>query len=534
MTGATNAEDRIEYGIVLAGHGSRDPAGVRQFEGLVERVRERAPRRVVTHGFLEFATPTLDEALQANVEAGSRRVVMVPGVLLAATHAKNDLPSELRAAQARFPDRELHMAGVADLHPGLLAACRRRVIETEARATQDVPRAESCLVVVGRGTTDPDANSAVYKLARLVEEGMGFGRSFVCYSGTAKPLVRDGLRTAAGLGFRRLVVLPFFLFDGVLIKRIYAASQAARERFPEIEILDAGYLGPDPTVADVFLDRAEEAVHGGGKMNCSMCKYRVQVIGFEQNVGMPQRAHHGAVRGLSGRQDDPRPEAPRVSPYVPHPIEAESFARIQEGRDWSRFDADDRPLLQRLVHTTGCFDVADEIVLSPGAVRAGMLALVRGMRIVTDVTMVESGLKRSSLATLGVSTFCGVHAPEAAVLAEQHGITRSAAGIRIAFDRFGDEVLLAIGDAPTALLETVRLMREHAWRPQLVIGLPVGFVGTEESKQALRRCMYVPRITNQGTRGGSPWAAAAVNALMIQAVNHLAETAARELQQEAP
>ena len=75
--------------------------------------------------------------------------------------------------------------------------------------------------------------------------------------------------------------------------------------------------------------------------------------------------------------------------------------------------------------------------------------------------------------------------------------------------------MLAIGDAPTAVEEALRLVSEHRWRPRLIIGLPVGFVGTQECKEKLRRCLSIPRITNRGTRGGSPWAAAVVNALMI-------------------
>jgi precorrin-8X/cobalt-precorrin-8 methylmutase len=81
---------------------------------------------------------------------------------------------------------------------------------------------------------------------------------------------------------------------------------------------------------------------------------------------------------------------------------------------------------------------------------------------------------------------------------------------------YGNDLIVAIGDAPTAVEEAIRLITLHQWRPHLVIGLPVGFVGTEECKERLKRCLRVPRITNRGTRGGSPWAAAAMNALMVQ------------------
>jgi len=280
----------------------------------------------------------------------------------------------------------------------------------------------------------------------------------------------------------------------------------------------------------------------------------VQIVGFEEQVGAPQRPHHIQVRGLSGR-------APQVGAtsrssgaeagslvtaataevglvggasgagttsstqwrrYEPHPIEAESFRIIEAGRDWSGMPEGHKRVAQRLVHTSGDFNIVDELFFSAGAVEIGVRALLRCRRVVTDVTMVSSGLKRALLQQLDIDVWCGVHDRETHVLSENAGITRSAAGIRRAWEKWGNDIVLAIGDAPTAIAETTRLVRELGWRPQLVIGLPVGFVGTRESKDELRRCLQIPRITNSGTRGGSPWAASVVNAMMIGAVDYLA------------
>jgi precorrin-8X/cobalt-precorrin-8 methylmutase len=512
-----------DYAIVLAGHGSRDPDGVNEFLNLVQLLRERANGRHVTHGFLEFATPTIDTAVQAAIDAGHQRIVMVPGVLLAATHAKNDMPSELHALQQAHPGVEFHFGAAMDLHPKLLQLCQERIIDAEAQSGQTVARADTCLVVVGRGTSDPDANSEISKLTRMLEEGMGFGTSFVCYAGTAKPLVADGLKAAALLGHKRIVVLPYFLLDGVLVKRIYSAVDDLQARHPELEVLKSGYLGVHPHVADVFLERAQEGVEGRATMNCALCKYRTQIVGFEEQVGAPQQGHHGRVRGLAERQDAPV-DAPEWKAYEPHPIEAESMQIIDAGYDWSTVPGDHQLVLKRLVHTSGAFDIVDDLYFSPGAIETGMRALLRCKRVVTDVTMVQSGMKRALLEQMEVETWCGVHDRETHLLAAAQGITRSAAGIRRAWEKFGNDVVVAIGDAPTAIMEVVRLVREHGWRPQLVIGLPVGFVGTRECKEELRKLMQVPRITNRGTRGGSPWAASAVNALMIGAINQVAES----------
>lgn len=521
------ANDSKPFGIVIAGHGSRDPDAVREFELLVKLVQHQAPEQIVHHGYLEFSSPTISEAIEQNIAAGMQQVAVVPGVLLAARHAKNDMPSELLAMASKYPALDFHFGAPLNLHPKLLQLAQERIVEAESTSKLTVRRDDTCLVLVGRGTTDPDANGEVSKLARMLEEGMGFGGVYVCYSGTAKPLVADGLRAAAMLGFARMVVLPFFLFDGVLVKRIYAAVDALQEREPALEVLKAGYFGVHPYVAEVLVERAREAVEGRAAMNCTLCKYRVQIVGFEAQVGEPQQAHHLQVSGLLEKeaQDSAlsKQNYPVFAPYVPHPIEAESFRIIAAGRDWSGFPQSQLTVLQRLVHTSGDFDAVNDLYFSAGAVESGIRALLRCKKVVVDVTMVQSGLKRALIEQLGIETWCGVHDRETYLMSESYGITRSAAGIRRAWEKFGNDVVLAIGDAPTAIMETTRLIREHGWRPQLVIGLPVGFVGTRECKEDLRRCLQVPRITNSGTRGGSPWAATVVNALMIDAVNQLAK-----------
>lgn len=509
-------------GIVIAGHGSRDPDGTREFEQLIELLHKKTPQHTVTHGYLEFSSPTIEQALQTNIDSGSHQIVMVPSILLAARHGKNDMPSEMLAMQRAYPEIDFHLGAPLGLDPSLLQLAQERIITAEAKSKQDILRCNTCLVVVGRGTTDPDANGDVAKLARMLEEGMGFGGAYVCYSGTAKPLVVDGLRRTAQMGFSRIVVFPFFLFDGILVKRIVSATNELQQREPNLDIVMTNHLGVHALVVDTLLARTREAIEGQAAMNCSLCKYRVQIVGYEQQLGEPQQAHHLALRDLFEKKQNAAPNTSGFSPYEPHPIEAESFRIIAESRNWSEFPAANRTILQRLVHTSGDFDAPDDIYLSPGAVGIGIQALLRCKRVVTDVTMVQTGLKRALLQQLGIETWCGVHDRETHLIAETRGTTRSAAGLRRAFEKFGNDVVIAIGDAPTAIIETIKLIREYGWRPQLVIGLPVGFVGTQESKEALRRCLQVPRITNTGTRGGSPWAASVINGLMIDALNQIA------------
>lgn len=134
----------------------------------------------------------------------------------------------------------------------------------------------------------------------MLWEGMGFGWGEVAYSGVTFPLVTPAIDHAAKLGYRRIVVFPYFLFTGVLVKRIYDAADEAQARYPNIEILNAPYLDDHPLVIDTFLDRIREMLVGQNLMNCALCKYREQVLGFEAEVGLAQESHHHHVEGIGG------------------------------------------------------------------------------------------------------------------------------------------------------------------------------------------------------------------------------------------
>ena len=143
----------------------------------------------------------------------------------------------------------------------------------DRRRRRRAGRADTLLVVVGRGTNDPDANSNIAKIARMLWEGMGFGWAEAAFSGVAHPRVDAALDRAARLGFRRIVVFPYFLFTGVLVKRIYARP-TSRRAFPEIEFVKAAICATI-RVIDAFVDRVASATPAP-TMNCQLCKYRTR------------------------------------------------------------------------------------------------------------------------------------------------------------------------------------------------------------------------------------------------------------------
>ena len=289
--------------IMICGHGSRDVEAIQEFDLLAQHFRQRLPDYDIESGFLEFARPVIRDGLTKLKERGATRILALPAMLFAAGHVKNDLPWEINSYAAENPELEVKYGRELAVDLKLLRAASQRIEEAEAAAETKVDRSETLLMVVGRGTNDPDANSNVSKVARMLWEGMGFGWAEVSYSGVTTPLVDAGLERAVKLGFKRIIVFPYFLFTGILVKRIYDWTDAAAAKYPGIEFLKAAYLRDHPLVIDAFVDRLTELMDGNPAMNCQLCKYREQVLGHEDEVGAVQTGHHHHVVGI-GTDDD--------------------------------------------------------------------------------------------------------------------------------------------------------------------------------------------------------------------------------------
>lgn len=284
----------MSHSILIAGHGSRDPEGIAEFLEMAQHFRAHQPGVPVEVAFLEFARPTIQEGIDKLIGSGAKTIVVLPGVLMAAGHAKNDMASEVRRARERHPGVDIRMGAALDVDAHMLDLCRLRY--REAIANPDP--AQTLLLLVGRGSSDPDANGNIAKVARFLQEGYPTAFATVAFSGIAAPLLDDALPVCERMGFRRIVVQPYFLFTGVLLKRIYATVKARQQARPDLEFVATPHLQSHPLVLETFARRAEEALAGTGNMNCSLCKYRVPIIGQEDQVGEPQQPHHHHVQGL--------------------------------------------------------------------------------------------------------------------------------------------------------------------------------------------------------------------------------------------
>jgi precorrin-8X/cobalt-precorrin-8 methylmutase len=189
-----------------------------------------------------------------------------------------------------------------------------------------------------------------------------------------------------------------------------------------------------------------------------------------------------------------------------------SFATIRANADLSRFSPEESQVAVRMIHSCGMVDLASDIAFSPGAVLKARTALEGGAPILCDVTMVASGLTRRRLPA-GNQVLCTLSDPRVGDLARQMGNTRAAASVELWRDRL-DGAVVAIGNAPTALFHLLDLLRASDLRPAVVIGIPVGFIGAAESKQALvDNNLGVGYVVVRGRRGGSAITCGAVNAI---------------------
>ncbi|MEM7745388.1 MAG: sirohydrochlorin chelatase [Pseudomonadota bacterium] len=286
-------------GVMVCGHGSRSQAAVDEFAQVAERLAPVFPDWPVEYGYLEFANPVIRDGLDRLRDQGCDHILAVPGMLFAAMHAKNDIPTVLNTYAAKHGIK-VQYGRELGVDPKMITAAGDRVraaIESANREHGEVALHETCLVVIGRGASDPDANSNVTKITRLLWEGFGFGWAETGYSGVTFPLVEPCLEQVTRLGFKRVVVFPYFLFTGILIDRIYGFTDMVAANHPDIQFVKAGYLNDHPQVIATFAERVTEILDGENLMNCAMCKYRAQVLGFEAEVGMPQESHHHHVEG---------------------------------------------------------------------------------------------------------------------------------------------------------------------------------------------------------------------------------------------
>jgi len=251
-----------KIGLLLCGHGSRVAAANREFEQVAGSIAERLRQFDVERGYLEFAKPTILEGLEALHAKGNTRILAVPGILFAAGHLKSDIPAILSDYMARHGDVQIELGRELGIDPKMLGAAAARIRAAIGAAEMDVSPQQSVLVVVGRGASDPGANANIFTAMRALWQDLSFAWGEVAFSGVTFPLVEPALEHAARLGYRRVVVFPYILFTGVLVKGVRESIDRVASRHPAIDFVAADHFKDHPLIAETLIDRVNELLGG--------------------------------------------------------------------------------------------------------------------------------------------------------------------------------------------------------------------------------------------------------------------------------
>ncbi len=358
------------------------------------------------------------------------------------------------------------------------------------------------VVVLGHGSRAPEALTTLNWIAGRLAERLELPVLAASLQFNS-PTLDDCCKQMAEAGAKRVIIAPYFLFSGNhLLKDIPHELDRLRRELADVEFILADPLGADDLMVEVLARRTLSGVAASGR--------------DEEAHGLaaaPADTAHGSATGvftalLNGCCSS-------KSPLPQHPIEAESFEIIDSLLEPEDPEDPEYKIVRRIVHTTGDPSLARAVIFSAGAAGTGVSALAGKSQIYCDVNMVAAGVKPTAT-TRGLGVTCLVADPAAAELARKEGLTRGAAAMRLASGNHGsrlDGAVVAIGNSPTALFELLRLAMDTGVKPALVIGVPVGFVGAAESKEALATS-GLPHITLPGNRGGSNVAAAIINALI--------------------
>jgi sirohydrochlorin ferrochelatase/(2Fe-2S) ferredoxin len=294
----------VRTALLIVGHGSRDATANQEFEDFVASYRAARPDAHISHACVELAGPPMSAAL-AELARRSAEVVVLPLFLFAAGHVKNDLPLALSRARREFPGVRFTAARALGVHPLLVDLA----FERAAPALADP--AGTAVVVVGRGSSDPDANGDFCKLVRLFGEGRGLAWVMPSFSGITRPLFDEAIELVARARPERIAVVPYLLFAGRLLVRLRDEVDRFRGRYPWIRTTLAPHLGGDERLFALIDERVRDATLGGRPLPCDSCQYRAPVSGVADEVGGLKALLWSLRHGLTHAQAMPHVHAHR-------------------------------------------------------------------------------------------------------------------------------------------------------------------------------------------------------------------------------
>nr|WP_232381067.1 precorrin-3B C(17)-methyltransferase [Paenibacillus tianjinensis] len=277
--------------ILLVGHGSRIEEGNEELRSFTAQLAARKPELNIETCFIELASPSIAGGIERCVAGGAGVVYVVPIILFAAGHFKLDIPLAIDQAKRKYPEVEFVYGRPVGVQERAVDILLDRISEAVPLTLRDKPMTDTVaaedtiVLVMGRGGSDPDANSDFYKLARLLWEHTAYKSVESCFIAIARPSLNEGLERCLALGARKIVVLPYLLFTGVLMKQFTERVAEFATAHPEVEVELGSYIGNHPLLADMLAERIEETLEGKSFANCDNCRYR-------DAAGLHHHHHH--------------------------------------------------------------------------------------------------------------------------------------------------------------------------------------------------------------------------------------------------
>lgn len=267
---------KMKRAILFVGHGSRLAPGNEEIQRFVDQLRPQFDHEfIIETCFLELSRPSIPEGIEECINQGASEVHVIPIILLNAGHSKLHIPAEIQDAIEKYPDVKFTYGQTISVHPLIFDILVDRLKETGFDTS--IKHDDTAILLIGRGGSDADANSDFYKITRLLWEKLQVKWVESAFMGVTDPRVDEGIERCIRLGARKIVMLPYFLFTGVLIERMATMQARYREEYPEHEFILAEYFGYHPRLQDVLKERAIDAVEGRSNGEQVMEQYRAYI-----------------------------------------------------------------------------------------------------------------------------------------------------------------------------------------------------------------------------------------------------------------
>jgi precorrin-8X/cobalt-precorrin-8 methylmutase len=340
---------------------------------------------------------------------------------------------------------------------------------------------ETALVLIGHGSKLPYNKENLEKLAEILRRKSRFTTVEISFMVRNKPSIPEAIDEIAKRGIKKVVLVPAFLAAGVHTTQEIPEMIGLKGEEPEfkargIEIIYGEPIGPDERIADIIEEKALKAV---GK------EQGICAVNYAETIPAAKETFTTSM----------------------------TLIKKELGNALDNVSPNQATIIERVVHTTADPEFAKLLIIHEQAVEAGVTAIKKGAKVITDVKMVKAGINESRVRRFGGKTLTYIDDPRAVKLAETKALTRAAAAMRLAISEGVDGDIILIGNAPTAAFELADAVKKGKAKPALIVATPVGYIGAAESKEVVA-ALSLPYITNRGRKGGSAVAVAVFNALL--------------------